>query len=68
MVFRDLPAIINSTVNLKLVGAVPPGTTLLDSVLQIPKDVEDEIFTVILNELAQDYRIQPQTISTGEPS
>jgi|GEM_PF-2763164 len=68
VVFRDLPAIINSTVNLKLVGAVPPGTTLLDSVLQIPKDVEDEIFTVILNELAQDYRIQPQTISTGEPS
>lgn len=68
VVFRNLPAIINSTVNLKLVGAVPPGTTILDSVLNIPKDVESEIFEQILSELAMDYKVQPQTISTGEPS
>lgn len=68
IVFMDLPKIINSTVNMKLIGAVPPGTTLLDSVLNIPKDVEDEIFSAILNELAMDYKIAPQTVFTGEPS
>lgn len=68
IVFPRLPAIINSTVNMKLVGAIPPGTTLLDSVLNVPKDVEDDIMMEILNELALDYRIQPQTIQTGEPS
>ena len=68
IVFRDLPDIINSPVNLKLVGAIPPGTTLLDSVLNIPKDVEADIFSEILNELAIDYKVQPQTVNTGEPS
>lgn len=68
IVFQDLPGIINSTVNLKLVGAIPPGTTILDSLLNIPKDFEDDIFSAVLNELAMDYKIQPQTLSTGEPS
>ena len=68
VVFRDLPSIINSPVNMKLVGAVPPGTTLLDSVLNIPKDVEADIFSEILNELAQDYKIPIQTVKTSEPS
>lgn len=68
IVFRNLPSIINSPVNVKLVGAVPPGATILDSVLNIPKDVESEIMSEILNELAVDYKIQPQLIETGEPS
>lgn len=68
IVFRNLPGIINSAVNMKLVGAVPPGATILDSVLNIPKDIEDEIMSELLNELAVDYKIQPQTVETGEPS
>jgi len=68
IVFIDLPKIINSPVNQKLVGAVPPGTTILDSFLQIPKDVEDDIFSVILNQLAMDYKVAIQTVETGEPS
>ncbi len=68
VVFQSLPAIITSNVNIKLVGAVPTGTTILDSVLNIPKDVEDDIFTTVLNELAMNYKVQPQTIETGEPS
>jgi hypothetical protein len=68
IVFRNLAAIINSPVNLKLVGAVPPGTTILDSVLNVPKDVEEDIFSSILAELANDYKVPIKTISTGEPS
>lgn len=68
IVFRDLPAIINSPVNMKLVGAVPPGATILDSVLNLPKDMEDSIMLELLGEFANDYKIQPQTIALGEPS
>lgn len=68
VVFRNLPAIINSTVNLKLVGAVPPGTTILDSVLNLPKDMEDSIMLELLGEFSVDYKIQPQNIELGEPS
>lgn len=68
VVFRNLSSIITSGVNMKLVGAVPPGATILDSVLNIPKDTEAEIFSEILNELALNYKIQPQNIEIGEPS
>lgn len=68
IVFQDLPAIITGNVNIKLVGAVPTGTTILDSLLNVPKDVEDDIFTTILNELVMNYKTQPTTINTGEPS
>lgn len=68
IVFPRLSKIINSPINMKLVGAVPPGTTILDSVLNIPKDVEADIRSEILNGLAVNYKILPQTIETGEPS
>ncbi len=67
IVFKDLPSIINSPVNMKLVGAVPPGTTILDAVLNLPKDVEDDILAEILQELANDYKVPIPTIVTGEP-
>lgn len=67
IVFPRLSAIINSPVNMKLVGAVPPGTTILDSVLNIPKDVEDQILLEILNELAMDYKIPANNLEIGEP-
>jgi hypothetical protein len=68
IVFPRLPKIINSPVNMKLVGAVPPGATILDSVLNIPKDVEEDIRAAILNGLALDYKIQPVNLQVGEPS
>ncbi len=68
VVFRNLPPIINSPVNLKLVGAVPPGTTILDSVLNCPKDVEDSILLELLQELAIDYKVPINNLQTGEPS
>jgi len=68
IVFENLPAIITSNVNLKLVGAVPPGTTILDSNLNGPKDVEDDITLTILQQLAMEYRVQPENINVGEPS
>lgn len=68
IVFRNLPQIINSPVNLKLIGAIPPGTTILDSVMNVPKDIEDSILIELLQELAVDYKIKPETLQTGEPS
>lgn len=68
IVFRNLSAIINSAVNVKLIGAVPPGTTILDSNLNIPKDVEDFIYTTILGQLAVEYKVQPQNLEIGEPT
>lgn len=68
IVFPRLPAIVNSPVNMKLVGAVPRGTTILDSVLNLPKDFEDEIMLEILGELAVDYKIPAQNIQLGEPA
>lgn len=68
IVFKALPPIITSPVNVKLVGAVPPGTTILDSFMNVPKDVQDDIMLEILQELSVDYKIKPQTLNTGEPS
>lgn len=68
IVFPRLPKIINSPVNMKLIGAIQVGATILDSVLNVPKDVEADIRMEILNGLALNYKIMPQTIETGEPS
>lgn len=68
IVFENLPPIVNSSVNMKLIGAVLTGDLLLQQVLNVPKDVEDDIFLSILGELQAEYKVQPQTVSTGEPS
>lgn len=66
IVFKDLPPIINSPVNVKMIGAIS-GATLLDSVLNISKDVEDLIVTEILQELLPTYSVKPQNIHVSEP-
>lgn len=68
VVFKKLPSIINSPVNLKLVGAVMTGDALLASLLNCPKDIEDSIVVEILNELAMDYKIPINNIQVGEPT
>jgi len=67
IVFPNLPKIINSPVNLKMIGTVP-GDMLLDSILNIPKDYEDDIVLTILQELAQEYGNPPKIIEKGEPN
>lgn len=67
IVFPNLPNIISSPVNMKLVGAVPPGETILDAVLNIPKDTEDVIRSEVLAQLAAEYKVPIQKISEGEP-
>lgn len=68
IVFQNLPSIITGNVNMKLVGAVLSGDAILTQYLNVPKDVQDEIFLEILNELATRYKVQPQTEFTGEPA
>lgn len=65
-VFINLPAIINSPVNVKMVGSIS-GATLLDSELNVPKDTEDAIVTEILQELSAEYNIPIKTKETAEP-
>lgn len=63
LVFKNLPKLVtnsNAPVMVKMVGAVP-GDTLLDSQLNIPKDVESSIRMEVLGELAQLYKVKPQT-------
>lgn len=68
VVFPNLPSIISSSVNMKLVGATLTGDLLLQQLLNCPKETEDLIMVEILNELAMDYKIQPQTLEVGEPT
>lgn len=66
IVFRNLPKLVtnaNAPVNVKMVGAVP-GDTLLDSVLNCPKDVEDAIRNELLIELAQLYKVPVEKVNT----
>lgn len=67
IVFRNLPVLVtnaNAPVNIKMVGAVP-GNLLLDSVLNIPKDVEDEIRNELLVELAALYKVPQNNINNS---
>lgn len=68
IVFQNLPGIVTGPVNMKLVGAVMAGDAILTQFLNVPKDVQDDIFLSILGELASEYKVQPQVIETGEPS
>lgn len=59
IVFINLPAIINSTVIVRMIGTIS-GPDLMSSTLNIPKDWEDVITNEILQELAQEYNVKPQ--------
>lgn len=71
IVFKYLPPLVyanaDAAANVKLVGAIS-GPTLLDSVLNIPKDVEDQIMQDTLLELNPNYNIKQQNIDSREPS
>ena len=62
IVFRQLPTIINSPVNLKMVGAISNPGNLMDSILNLPKDLEDRIRGEILQELAQESQLKTNKI------
>lgn len=66
IVFINLSPLITAGVNVKMIGAIS-GPDLLSSVLNIPKDVENDIFLEIKQELAIEYKVQPQLIESGEP-
>lgn len=59
IVFVNLPAIINSTVNVKMIGAISTTGNFMDAPLNMPKDMEDDIRREILAELAGEYQIKP---------
>jgi len=70
IVFRNLPKLVTNSdapVNVKMVGAVP-GDTLLDSVLNLPKDVENDIRNEVILELNPLYAVKPQNIDNTDAS
>lgn len=64
IVFRSLQPIINSPVNLKMIGVISNPGSLMDSVLNIPKDYEDRIVMEILQELSEEYQVKPNKIES----
>lgn len=64
IVFRSLPSIVNSPVNVKMVGAIS-GANLMDSILNLPKDLEDAIRQEILQELSAEYQVKPNKIEAN---
>ena len=48
IIFQNLSPLITGTVDLKLVGAIPSGTNLVDLPLNVPKSTETMIFDKIL--------------------
>ena len=67
VVFIELPNIVTGVVSLKLVGAVS-GDNLLDSVLQIPKDVEVEIMDRVLLKLMPGKNNVPRDVINDSQS
>lgn len=67
IVFKNVPKLLNAPVNVKMVGAIS-GPTLLDSILNCPKDVEDQIINDILLELNPNYQIKQQNTNANTPS
>lgn len=49
--FYNLSKIVNANVDLKLVGAVPVGTELVNLPMNMPKDRQSQIFDKILNRM-----------------
>ena len=62
IVFINLPAIINSPVNLKMIGAISTTGNFLDGILNLPKDLEDTLRAEILQELAPLKGVTPPKI------
>lgn len=63
IVFMNLPKIINANVNIKMVGAIS-GDSIMDALVNVPKDAEDEIRLEILRELAEEYNIKSNMVQT----
>lgn len=60
VVFINLSPLVTGNVSMKMIGAVS-GPALLDSVLNVPKDVESEIFDRVLLKL-DPRRTQPRDV------
>lgn len=62
IVFQNLPPLLTSSVDLKLVGAVPAGE-LVNQVLNIPKEMEALIFDKIMLKLNSIRQVLPDEVN-----
>ncbi len=65
LVFGNLSNLVNATVDLRLVGAIPAGTELIDCVLNVPKNIESQIFDKILVRLNAVRGVKVDMINDG---
>lgn len=66
IVFVNLPGIINSPVNIKMIGSITVSGDFMDAILNLPKDLEDSIRLEILSELQPLKGVQPPKVVAGE--
>ena len=66
IVFINLPAIINSNVNIKMIGAISSTGDIMSAILNVDKATEDAIRMEILQELAPLKGVQPPKVVAGE--
>lgn len=65
IVFQNLSALVTGTVDIKLIGAIPSGTELVDCVLNVPKNTESQIFDKILARLNSIRGVKVDTTNDG---
>lgn len=63
IVFENISSLVTGPIDLKLVGAIPSGTQLVDCVLNIPKDTESLIFDRILGRLNSIRGVMPDMVN-----
>lgn len=63
IVFENISSLVTGPVDLKLVGAIPSGTELVNCVLNIPKDTESLIFDRILGRLNSIRGVLPDMVN-----
>lgn len=61
VVFDNLSAFVTGTVDMKLVGAIPSGSELIDLPLNIPKQTQSIIFDKLLNRMNQLRPVLPDS-------
>lgn len=66
IVFINLPSIINSPVNIKMIGAISTTGDFMSAILNLPKDLEDAIRNEILEELKNHREDEPRKIVANQ--
>jgi len=63
IVFYNLSKMVTANVNMKLVGAIPTGTEIVDLPINAPKNVQSAIFDKILGRMLPQRNVLPDNVN-----